>query len=185
MAKPLEPLRRSLAALLAVVASGGGLSCPVRAETSATFDVAAEIVAGCLVDGLGGSGNAGSIGTLDFGRDSTFSTASHSASTSGSQTLRLRCTPGISLTMNVDGGSHAASGVRYLQHEAIATARIAYSLCRDAGCNQPIAIGANVAVAVNGANSEDVRLPLFAILTLPGALPPGTYGDALMVTLSW
>ena len=180
-----DALRRTLAALLAVVASGGGLFSPAFAETSTDFDVTAQIVPGCRVDGVGASGHAGTIGALDFGTDSTFSTATHSAATTTNQAIRLRCTPGVSLTMNVDGGAHAAAGIRHLQRGASATSRIAYALCRDAGCSQPIAIGGNVAVAVSGANSEDVRLPLYASLTLPGALPPGTYADTLTVTLSW
>ncbi len=184
MADTLEPARRALAALLAVVASGGGLS-PAHAETTAQFDVAATVTSGCLVDGLGASGHAGTIGTLDFGSDSTFSTATHSASTTSNQTIRLRCTPGIALAMSVDGGDHAVAGARHLQLGANSGARIAYAVCRDAGCTLPIAIGGSASVAVTPVNSDDVRLPLFARLTLPGALPPGTYSDTLTVTLTW
>ena len=177
--------RRAYAALLALIASGGGLCAPARAETGASFDVTATIVSGCLVDGLGGSGHAGAIGTLDFGSDSAFSTATHGASLDAAQAIRLRCTPGVALTMSIDGGNHAALGTRHLQRGADSGARIAYSLCRDAACSQPIAIGGSASIAVTGANSEDVRLPLHAMLTLPGALPPGVYGDRLTVTLAW
>lgn len=185
ISEPLEPMHRRLAALLAVVASGGGLSSPGHAETSATFDVAAEIVAGCRVDGLGAIGHAGAIGILDFGEDSSFSTATRSASITASQAIRLRCTPGVTLTMSIDGGNHAALGLRHLQLQTGGDARIVYSLCRDAACAEPIAIGGGTAVAVTSANSDDVRLPLFASLTLPGALPPGRYADLLTVTLAW
>lgn len=185
MTDPLEPVRWPLTALLAVVASGGGLSFPAHAETSADFDVTAEIVPGCQVDGLGTSGNAGSIGTLDFGSDSTFSTATHSATTTTNQSVRLRCTPGVALMMGIDGGAHAATGLRHLQLGGNSGARIVYSLCRDAGCSQPIAIGGSSPVAVTTVNSDDVRLPIFASLTLPGALPPGAYTDTLTVTLTW
>lgn len=185
MTEPLESVRRPLAALLAVVASGGGLSFPAHAETTADFHVAAQVVPGCLVDGLGSSGNAGTIGTLNFGTDSTFSTATHTATTTGNQAIRLRCTLGVALMMSIDGGGHAATGVRHLQRGSNSAARIAYSLCRDAGCSQPITIGGAAPVTVNGANSNDVRLPIFASLTLPGGLPPGTYTDTLMVTLTW
>lgn len=178
-------MRWSLAAFLAVVANEGGFFSPARAETSAEFDVTAEIVAGCLVDGLGDSGDAGPIGTLDFGSDSTFSTATHSTSTTASQAIRLRCTPGVALAMAVDGGAHASNGTRHLQLGADSAARIAYVVCSDAACSQPIAIGGSAAVTVDGANSEDVLLPLYASLTLPGALSPGTYTDTLTVTLTW
>ncbi len=185
MAGTWDPERRALAAFLAVVASGGGLFSPAYAETTAQFDVSATVTSGCLVDGFGDSGHAGNIGTLDFGTDSTFSTATHSASITSNQTIRLRCTPGIALAMSVDGGDHAAAGARHLQRGSDNSARIAYTVCRDAGCTLPIAIGGSASVSVTPANSDDVRLPLFATLTLPGALPPGAYSDTLTVTLTW
>ena len=87
--------------------------------------------------------------------------------------------------MSIDGGGHAAAGGRNLQLGADVAARIAYRLCRDAGCTQLIAIGTPYAVAVSGTNSEDVRLPIYGALTLPGTRPPGTYTDTLTVTLTW
>lgn len=175
------------AALALVVLCGGGALSPerARAETSASFDVTASIVPGCSVDGLGTSGHAGTIGTLDFGSDSSLSTASHSASTTANQAIRLRCTPGVSLQMSIDGGAHAASGTRHLQLGADSTARIAYRLCDDAPCTQQIAIGGSVSRTISAADANDVRLPIHAALDLPGGLPPGTYSDTLMVTLSW
>ncbi|HMQ19691.1 MAG TPA: spore coat U domain-containing protein [Sphingopyxis sp.] len=166
-----------------LVPGGGGDRA--HAETSASFDVTASIVPGCLVDGLGSSGDAGLIGILDFGEDSSLSTATHGAALASTQTIRLRCTPGVEVTMGIDGGAHADAGSRHLQRGTDTAARIVYTLCSDAACAQPIAIGADTAITVTGANSDDVRLPLFASLTLPGALPPGTYSDTLTVTLSW
>lgn len=182
MARSLQPTPRVALAALAIIL--GGLPA-AKAETTAQFEVSATIAPGCLVDGLGSSGHAGTIGTLDFGTDSTFSTATHTATTTAAQGIRLRCTPGVNLMMGVDGGSHAATGARHLQRGSDTAARIAYALCRDAACNQPIAIGGSAAIAVTGANSEDVILPLFASLTLPGGLVPGTYTDTLTVTLTW
>ena len=185
MTETLEPMHRALAALLVMVASGGGLLSSAHAETTAQFDVTARIEPGCLVDGLGSTGHAGTIGTLDFGRDSSLSTASHSATTTATQAIRLRCTPGVNLMMSIDGGTHAAAGLRHLQRGTDPAARITYTLCRDAACSQPIAIGGTAAVAVNAANSLDVRLPIHGRLTLPGGLVPGTYADTLTVTLTW
>ncbi|MEE4450991.1 spore coat U domain-containing protein [Novosphingobium resinovorum] len=158
---------------------------PARADTTAQFDVTATVTPGCLVDGLGASGNAGRIGVLDFGVDSTFSVATRTATTTTGQAIRLRCTPGVGLTMSIDGGGHAAAGGRNLQRGATATARIPYRLCRDAACTLPIAIGTAVPVTVTSATSEDVRLPVYGSLTLPGTLPPGTYTDTLTITLTW
>ncbi|WP_395397572.1 spore coat U domain-containing protein [Novosphingobium sp. BL-8A] len=172
---------------LRVIAAFAAACAPLRlhAATTAQFDVTATITPGCLVDGLGTSGNAGQFGTLDFGTDSTFATRQHTATTTASQTVRLRCTPGVTLSMTVDGGAHASSGQRNLQQSTTTTARVPYALCRDAACTLPIAIGTPVTTTIATTNSEDVRLPLYASLTLPGTLPPGTYTDTLTVTLTW
>lgn len=188
MAHNPSALRHVLAAPAFVVLCGGGFPLipgEARAETSANFDVTAAIVPGCLVDGVGSSGNAGLIGTLDFGSDSSLSVASHSATTTTNQSVRLRCTPGVILSMSIDGGTHSASGARNLQLGANSAARIAYSVCRDAACNQPIAIGGTTGSTVTAANSNDVRLPIYAALTLPGHLPAGSYTDTLTITLTW
>lgn len=188
MARHPSILRHVLVAPALLVPCGGGapfLQNPAQAETSANFDVTAAIVPGCRVDGLGSSGSAGSIGILDFGGDSSLSTASHSATTTANQSIRLRCTPGVNLSMSIDGGAHSGSGTRNLQFGTNMAARIAYSVCRDAACNQPILAGGTTGTAVTAANSNDIRLPIYAALTLPGHLPPGTYTDTLAVTLTW
>ncbi len=156
-----------------------------RAATTAEFAVTATVAAGCLVDGLGSTGNAGRIGTLDFGEDSTFSTATHTATTTATQAIRLRCTPGVTLRMVIDGGAHVATGTRNLQRGATTTARIPYILCRDAACTQLIGISTQTNMVITTSNTEDVRLPIYGRLTLPGNVPPGTYTDTLTVTLTW
>ncbi|MFD0847942.1 Csu type fimbrial protein [Sphingosinicella xenopeptidilytica] len=156
-----------------------------RAATGASFQVSATIEPGCLVDGLGTSGNAGVIGTLDFGTDSALSTATHTASVATTQAITLRCTPGVALAMSIDGGDHAAGSTRHLQRGANPAEQIAYSVCGDAACTAPIAIGGSVGITVTAANMNDIRLPVFGRLTLPGGLPAGTYSDVLTVTLTW
>ena len=175
--------RPALTALAMIALCEGGIGA--RAETGASFDVAATVSSGCQVDGLGSSGDAGNIGTLDFGMDTSFSTATHHTSIGASQTIRLRCTPGVTLLLSVDGGTHAQGGARHLQKDGDPSARLAYALCRDAACAQPITIGGNTSISVTSANSDNVRLPLHASLTLPGNVPGGVYSDELLVTLSW
>ncbi len=153
--------------------------------TTAQFDVTATVTAGCLVNGLGSSGNAGQVGVLDFGVDSTFSTATRTATTTTGQAIVLRCTPGTGLTMSIDGGAHAAAGQRNLQRGTTIANRIAYRVCSDAACNQLIPIGTAVPITVTSANTEDVRLPVYGALTLSGSLPPGVYTDTLTITLTW
>jgi spore coat protein U-like protein len=160
------------------------LPADAHAETGKSFQVSATIQPGCLVDGLGASGNAGHIGTLDFGSAPSLSTATRTASLSASQSIRLRCTAGVQLHVAIDGGAHANLGVRRLQLGNTAT-RLDYSVCEDAACTKPFGVSVvrNVTVAVG--DTEDVRLPIFGRLTLPGGKPAGTYSDTLTVTLSW
>lgn len=160
------------------------LSCgPGHAETNKSFEVAATISNGCLVEGPGAG--SGAFGHLDFGTVSAFSSGMRTASLSSNQTITLRCTPQTDLHMSVDAGAHAASGARYLQRGTDTANRIGYTLCSDAGCTQAIAVGASIGITVDAANHADVRLPIFGRLTLAGVRPAGIYADTLTVTLSW
>lgn len=178
-------MSRTPALLLMTAMMLSQIASRAHAETSAEFDVSATITAGCLIDGFGSSGNAGTLGALSFGQASALSTATRTASFLAAQTFRLRCTPGVNMTMAIDAGSHAASGSRNLQLGANSASRLAYSLCADAACNQPFAIGGSSLIAVSGTNSNDVKLQIYGRLTLPGQANAGTYTDTLTVTLSW
>lgn len=157
---------------------------PSRAETTRTFPVSATIQPGCAIDGLGTSGNAGLMGTLTFAPQPSVATATVQTSLAATQTVTLRCTPGVQLTMSVNGGQHSASGGRNLQLGSTA-ARLVYALCADAGCSQSIGIDQTMQVSVTSANMNSVQLPIYGRLTLPGNTPSGTYADTLTVTLSW
>lgn len=174
---------RALGGVLPLLA----LSAPdiVRAETSAIFQVSAVIEAGCSVDGFGSAGNAGTIGTLDFGEDSGLSTAVHTAVLVGNQVITLRCTPGVTLSMAIDGGQHGAGGIRNLQMGEEMADRLQYRLYADASFNQEIGIGQSRSIAITGAAMNDVELPVFGRLVLPGAQSAGVYTDTLIITLDW
>lgn len=154
-----------------------------HAETSRTFAVSATVSPGCAVDGVGMSGNAGTMGTLTFTSQPALATSTVQASLSASQTITLRCTPGVSLSMSIDGGLHQATS-RTLQLGTTSN-RLAYGLCADAACGQVIGIAQPTSITVTSANMNDVRLPIYGRLTLPGNTPPGTYTDTVTVTLSW
>lgn len=156
-----------------------------RAETSRSFGVSATIQAGCAVDGLGTSGNAGTLGTLDFGTHPSVAIRTVQTSLTGSQAIRLRCTPGVALTMTADGGQHQESGSRHLQRAGNPADRLSYILCTDTGCGQTIGINQSLAVSVTSANMNDVRLPIAGQVTLPGSGTVGTFTDTVTVTLSW
>lgn len=170
-----------VAGMFAAMLAGEG----ALAGTSASFEVLASIVAGCAVDGVGMSGDAGLIGTLDFGRDTTLSTASHSAVLSENRAITVRCTPGVTLYLAIDGGLYASGGVRNLQMGGSATDRLPYRLFSDAGMTDEIGIGQSRSILATAATMNDVWLPIYARLSLPGGTAAGSYTDALLVTLTW
>lgn len=160
-----------LATLLVCAAS---LPLPLAAVTSQSFQVSATITAGCLV--VGGVSNYGS---LNFGSQSALATGTVQVALTGG--VQLQCTPGVTMNMTVDGGQYNSSG-RHLQLTT-GSNRVAYQLFRDAAYSQSLGIGQSVAVAYTDANN--IRLPIYGQVQLPGNQPGGTYSDVLQVQLSW
>ncbi|AMB85659.1 spore coat protein [Pseudomonas agarici] len=165
-------VRRGCALVLLACASS--LSLPLAAVTSASLQVSASIIAGCLVVG-GGS----HYGNLNYGSYSALSTGAVSISLTGG--VQLQCTPGVSLSMSVDGGQNNSSG-RHLKLNS-GTAQVAYQLFSDAGLSQALGISQSVNIVYGNANN--ISLPIYGRVVLPGNQPPGTYSDVLQVQLSW
>ncbi|AZD09276.1 Sigma-fimbriae uncharacterized subunit [Pseudomonas chlororaphis] len=164
--------RHACAALVLLGASS--LPLPLAAVTSQSFQVSATVVAGCLV--VGGVSN---YGNLNFGSQSALSTSTLQVALANS--VQLQCTPGVTLNMSVDGGQYNSSG-RHMQLDG-GSARVAYQLFRDAAFSQSLGIGQSVAVAYSDANN--ISLPIYGQVQLPGNQPGGTYSDVLQVQLSW
>ncbi|KTC34849.1 spore coat protein [Pseudomonas sp. ABAC61] len=160
----------ALLALICAVAWPGWIA----AATSQSFQVSATITAGCLV--VGGVSNYGS---LAFGSQPALSTSTVKVALAGG--VRLQCTPGVNLNMTVDGGQYNNGG-RNMQLNS-GSARVAYQLFRDAAYSQSLGIGQSVAVAYSDANN--ISLPIYGQVQLPGNQPGGTYSDVLQVQLSW
>ncbi|KWU48104.1 MULTISPECIES: Csu type fimbrial protein [Pseudomonas] len=160
------------AALLVCV--GWGMPVSLLAVTSQSFQVSATITPGCLV--VGGGTNYGS---LAFGTYSALATSTASVALTGGVTLQ--CTPGVALNMSVDGGLYNASGRRMQLNSG--TAQVAYQLFRDAAFSQSLGISQSVSVTYSNANN--ITLPIYGRVQLPGNQPGGTYSDTLQVQLSW
>ena len=152
----------------------GSAPLPLTAATSQSFQVSATVTAGCLV--VGGVSN---YGGLNFGSRSALATGTVQVALSGG--VQLQCTPGVTLNMSVDGGQYNSSG-RHLQLST-GSNRVAYALFRDAAFSQALGVGQSVAVAYTDANN--IRLPIYGQVQLPGNQPGGTYSDVLQVQLSW
>lgn len=152
----------------------GSVPLPLAAVTSQSFQVSATVTAGCLV--VGGVSNYGS---LNFGSHSALATGTvQVALTAG---VQLQCTPGVTLNMTVDGGQYNSGG-RHMQLTS-GSNRVAYQLFRDAAYSQSLGIGQSVAVAYTDANN--ISLPIYGQVLLPGNQSGGTYSDVLQVQLSW
>jgi len=152
------------------------LAAPLDAATNSTFQVTAQIVAGCLV--MGGVTN---YGVLNYGSQSALSTGILSTSLGGS-TVTFQCTPGVSLSMSLDGGQNSASGTRYLKRSG-GTQVLPYQLYQDAGYSQVLGIGQSVVVSYSDPTA--IKLPVYGRTQLTGKLPAGTYTDVVQVTVTW
>ena len=156
------------------VCIGWGLPVSLLAVTSQTIQVSATITPGCLV--ASGGSNYGSLG---FGSYSALATSAVSVALSNSVTLQ--CTPGVALNMTVDGGLYNSGGRRMQLNSG--TAKVAYQLFRDAALSQSIGVSQSVSVAYSNANN--ITLPIYGRVQLPGNQPGGTYSDTLQVQLTW
>lgn len=169
-----------LVAVLGLLPAGALL-----AQQQDSFVVSATISEGCLVDGsMPANGtNLGTLGNLDFGTHSSLSQATVNASLLINSAVTLSCTPGIALSMSINGGQHSAASARRLR-DAVSGDTLAYELFTDASAQQPIAINLPVSVDTS-TNPDDIQLPVHGRISLPGDTSPGLYQDTLTVTLEW
>lgn len=167
---------RAFAAVLACLLTGF-LVTAALAATTATLRVSATVIPGCK---LSGGSSTPHLGTLDFGARPSIGKDLLRASLTPASDLKLVCTPGVSLLMSVNGGLRPQDGQRHL---SLGDSLLPYQLYADAGLSRPI--GIDQPVSLNYDLAEDVRLPLHATLTMPGAARAGAYQDVLIVTLSW
>ncbi|MBZ0056770.1 spore coat U domain-containing protein [Leclercia barmai] len=157
-----------------LLAAGNG-----HAVTTQSFQVSATITPGCSV----AAGSGGLLGTLDFGTHSGVERGQVNTSFVPNGSLTIACTPGVALSMSIDGGQHYTS-VRNMQR-AGATNQVPYRLYSSSSLAANSEIGVNQAVSVAYTNSNNIALPLFGVALLTGFSPAGNYSDQLTVTLSW
>lgn len=151
----------------------------VGAVTQQSFKVSATIVPGCSVT----AGSGGVLGSLNFGTRTGVERGSVNTSFVPNGSLSIACTPGVTLSMSIDGGQHYSS-VRRMQR-ASGTEVVAYRLYSNSSLAANSEIGVNQAIPVTYSNSNNIALPLFGVALLTGFSPAGTYSDQLTVTLSW
>ncbi len=150
-----------------------------HAITTQSFQVSASIVAGCQVS----SGSGGVYGTLNFGSYSGTSSAAAQAAFTPNGALSIACTPGVALSMSIDGGQHYTTQRRLVRSGG--TDAVPYRLYSNSNLSAASEIGVNQNVSVSYSNSNNITLPIYGVAQLTGFSPAGTYTDQLSVTLSW
>ncbi len=78
------------------------------AVTSQSFKVSATIVPGCAVS----TGSGGLLGTLNFGTHTGVESAPVSTSFVPNGALSIACTPGVALSMSINGGLYGDPSAR-------------------------------------------------------------------------
>lgn len=149
------------------------------AITTQSFTVGATITPGCVV----ASGSGGVLGTLNFGTRSGVQSGQLTTSFVPNAALALGCTPGVALSMSINGGQNYST-VRNMQRSG-GTERVPYRLYSSSSLAANSEIGVNQAVSIAYTNSNNITLPIFGAAQLTGMSPAGTYTDQLTVTLSW
>jgi len=147
-----------------------------QAGPSAMFQARATVVPGCAVEGGGAS-----WGRLDFGTAPALWEDEKTAAVALASDLRIACTPGVVLSMTVDGGHHQA-GVRQMEEPA-SGGLVPYRLYSDAGMQEELLPGQAVSLAF--ADASNVAFALYGRAMIPGDTAAGTYADTVTVTINW
>lgn len=175
----LRGKRGSLRVISGLLLFGMWASQVAFAVTTQTFTVGATITPGCSVV----SGSGGALGSLNFGTRTGVQSGQVTASFVPNASLSLGCTPGVALSMSINGGQNYST-VRNLQRSG-GTDRVPYRLYTSSTLAATTEIGVNQSVSVAYNNSNSISLAIFGAAQLTGFSPAGTYTDQLTVTLSW
>ncbi|NLS56250.1 spore coat U domain-containing protein [Hafnia alvei] len=144
---------------------------------TAQFKAQATIVAGCAVLGTGSL-----FGTLSFGTYSGTGTGSVSGTFVQNTSLTLACTPGVSLSMAINGGSNFTTVRNVMQSGN--SLQLPYRIYSNAAHTNEIIVNQNVPLNISSSNNN-IILPIYGVLQLNGFSPSGSYTDTLTVTLTW
>lgn len=125
--------------------------------------------------------NTGVFGTLNFGTQSGVAANTVNASYLQSTSINLACTPGTTLSMSINQGNNFTT-TRNLKLPNFSNT-VPYTLFSNA--SRTTVIPVNQAVPLSYSNANNITLPIYGQLQLPGTARAGVYTDTLTVTLSW
>jgi len=144
------------------------LSTPTWGQTkTGQFAVRASVNADCQV----------TTRDLDFGVYSSGSNARSSTS------LDVKCTPGASVTISLDGGGSGNPQARVMQGPG---ATLGYQLYKDNAYQQPITTGGMAFQLTSAQNTgQTANFPLYGQIPAGQAVPGGNYTDTVRVTITY
>ncbi|MEN4904022.1 spore coat U domain-containing protein [Luteimonas sp. TWI1416] len=167
----------------------GLVGATAHAEITGQIDATMTLQAGCIINGVdtADGGSVGTLGTLDFGTETTvFDQADAEVQNAGSA-ITIRCSEGVSPSISFDGGLNPGAapdggGSRALALQSGADTRfISYELYSDAGRSTVIANGDALTLPADGsAQTVNVYGRAFG----GAALLPGTYSDVIGVVIT-
>lgn len=153
------------------------------ATVDTTFQVTANVVNGCS---LGTSGlNGTNFGTINFGTMPSIENNIDVASSNGAGSIVVTCTPGTSITLDLDYGLHNGnSSFRYLSNGITS---LSYQLYRDSSYNQiwgtmADSLAYSISSFPETAQTYTVYARLFSTSIMPSM---GIYTDTITVTLTY
>ncbi|MBB4083957.1 Csu type fimbrial protein [Brevundimonas lenta] len=153
---------------LPVLILAGLAATTATAQTrTAQFAVRAQVVADCQITA----------------QDLNFGTYSSTTAATASTPLNLRCTPGSSATISLDGGSSGNPQARTMQGQG---ASLGYQLYRDAALQNPINT-AGMAWQLQGSQNtgQTVVYTIFGQVPANQLVPAGNYVDTIRVTVNY
>ncbi|MDC7677510.1 Csu type fimbrial protein [Asticcacaulis machinosus] len=115
-------------------------------------------------------------------QDLDFGTYTLSAAATASTPLSLKCTPGATATLSLDGGSSGNPQQRYMQGPA----NLNYQIYRDGALAEPINTGgAAFQLSPSENTGQLVTYTLYGQVPAGQSVPAGGYVDTIIVTVSY
>jgi spore coat protein U-like protein len=152
--------------------------------TTSSFSVSATVENGCVFGDATGSSTT-DFGTIDFGTMSSISSSVDVASSSGSGSIVVTCTPGVAASIALDYGVNGGdSAGRYLINSA-GTQTLEYQLYQDSDRSTvwgTDSLAYSIESFPDATQTYTVYARLFAVSDMPAA---GTYTDTVTVTLTY
>ncbi|MQB53342.1 spore coat U domain-containing protein [Rahnella sp. RcJ3] len=154
------------------------------ATATTTFTVSATLTNGCVF-GSSLASPISSLGTLNFGSLSDITSNVDIVSSTGAGSVVVTCTPGTSVSIAMDYGTHGGTATRRYMQNTTNTDLLGYQLFRDAARSLVWGNGAlvmSIPSFPDTSQTYPVYARLYAVTPLPSA---GTYTDTVTVTLTY